>query len=803
MAGIVGAKNFIGSSLKLKKLIRSSKPYVSVERALLYTESYKKNESDEYVVRRAKALANVLENQRIKIFDEEVFAGNMCETLFSTPLFPEYAVSWWKEELKKVEQRSCDKFYMSEEDYEKLLPVIDYWEGKTLQDYAMKALTEDLKNCEYIGTSHGAHLIREGYGHIIVDFPKVLRIGIEGIEAQIRERIDRLDYLNPEDIEKKPFLESTLIVCKAVKDYAQRYSELALEMAKNEKDADRREQLLEIARNCATVPYKPAQNFTQALQSVWFIQLLLQLESNGHSMSLGRFDQYMYPYMKRDIESGALTHEQAQELVKHFWCKLNGINKIRSWEDTQFQAGYPMYQNLTIGGQTIDGADAVNELTYMCLTATSDLMMTQPSLAARYFNGSSQEYLEACVRTIKVGLGMPAMQNDEGIIPAFLNRGVVLEDARNYAMVGCIEPSIPGKFGYRVNGMSQFSLGKVLELTLNDGVDPKTGITIRRGEGRFEDMQSFEELFDAFIKQIRVYNEMYIRHDNVADIYTARYVPDSLTSMLVDDCIERGKSLGDGGAIYDIISGQTSGLANVSNSLAAIKKLVFEEKKLSKEELMAALKDNFESPRNQEIRKMLLTAPKYGNDDPYVDEIAKKIFIEHAHCLDDYKNARYGKGPIHGGWQVCTSTVTANVPMGSHVGALPDGRKAYTPVADGVSPTQGSDVSGPTASMNSVGNLPNELISGGQLYNMKFPTEMFNDEERGVKNLASLIRGYFKKKGLHVQFNVIDTKTLRDAQAHPEEYKDLVIRVAGYSAYFVDVNKEVQDDIINRTEHSI
>ncbi len=801
MKRIVNAKAFIGSAMKFKKVIRESIPYVNIERALLYTESYKENSADEFIVRRAKAFAHVLENQKIKIFDEEIFAGNMCDTLFSAPLFPEYSVRWWIEDLKRVGDRTFDKFFLSQEDYEKLLPVIGYWDGKTLQDHATKALTKQIVDAEYIGVSHGAHIMSEGYGHLIVDYDKVVRIGIEGIEAQIKNRLARIDYLYPEDIEKKPFLESTLIVCKAIREYAQRYSRLASEMAQTEQDEERRLQLLDIAENCARVPYKPAENFMQALQSAWFIQLLVQMESSGHSISLGRFDQYMYPYMKRDIEAGDLNKEQAEELVKHFWCKLNCINKIRAWEDTQFQAGYPMYQNITIGGQTPDGFDAVNDLTYLCLNATKELMMTQPSLAARYYSGSSQEYLMACGRTIRVGLGMPAMQNDEGIIPSLLNRGIVLEDARNYAMVGCIEPSIPAKFGYRCNGMSQFSLAKVFELTLNDGVDPETGITVHPGEGKFEDMGSFEELYAAFIRQVRVYNEIYIRHDNVADIYTAKYVPDSLTSMLVDDCIERGKSLGDGGAVYDIISGQTSGLANVSNSLAAIKKLVFEDGTLSKAELMAALKDNFTSSRGQEIRKMLLDVPKYGNDDPYVDDIAKQIFIDHAHCLDDYKNARYGKGPIHAGWQVCTSTVTANVPMGSYVGALPDGRKANTPVADGVSPTQGTDVCGPTASMNSVGNLPNELISGGQLYNMKFPTEMFSDEEKGVANLVSLLRGYFRKKGLHVQFNVIDPETLRAAQLHPEEYKDLVVRVAGYSAYFVDVSKEVQNDIINRTEH--
>jgi len=782
--------------------IRAVKPRICDERATLVTESFKRHEFEEPALKRAYALRDVLSQMSIYILDEELIVGNQASAPLAAAVFPEYSISWLEEELDSLPKRPSDRFEVEPATRQQLSTVFDYWKGKTHYERVYAALPGIVKEAEEVKAIWSEHLRNDGDGHLIVDYEKVIRCGLKALEAEARAGLACLDLLELEEVSKKAFLEAVPIVCEAARTFSARFAKLAADMARSTHDDSRRGELLEIARTCERVPYEPARSFREALQSIWFIHVILQIESNGHSVSLGRFDHYLLPFYVKDKAEGRLTEEDALELIENFWLKLNTVNKVRPWRDTQFITGYPMFQNLTVGGQTVEGRDATNELTYLCLAATREVGLTQPSLAARYHLGSPEEYLRQCVRTIKLGYGMPAMFNDEVIIPALLNRAVAKEDAYNYAMVGCVEVAVPGKWGYRCNGMSYFSMLKVFELALNDGTDPKTGKQLCKGNGSLEEFRSFEEIMEAFQKQLRFYTRLYITHDTIADFMTEKYLPEPFSSALVSDCIARGKMLKEGGAVYDSVSAQSIGLANVTNSLAAIRTLVFRDHRFTLAELKHALDCNFEDEAGEKIRNSILAdAPKYGNDIDEVDLIGAKLFGDYIKHLGNFKNTRYGRGPVAAGWMVSTSTVSANIPFGRFVGPTPDGRRDGQPLADGCSPAQGTDRSGPTAAMNSVAKLPNILASGGQLFNMKLNPEVLLSE-KGIFALSSLLRVFSAKKGWHVQFNVVDAETLRRAQKDPERYSNLVIRVAGYSAYFVDLDRDLQNDIISRTEHS-
>lgn len=790
-----------GSADAFKRHIKSFRPMVCLERALLATESYRQTEHLPPVTRRALALRHVLEHMTIYICPGEVLAGNQASRPFSAPLFPEYAIQWFDAEMDSIPGRPIDRFDLPENTRERMSSVFSYWRGKTLYEKAKEAIPEIHHRAEAIKAIFGEHLTNEGDGHLIVDNETVLADGLSSIRARAKRVLSSLDQEDAAQNGKTHFLESVEIVCDAAEQFARRYAAEAKRLAEEESDPGRKAQLRQMAANCEQVPMRPVRTFTEALQSLWFVQLILQIESNGHSISLGRFDQYLYPYYERDVRAGALTKAEALELTKHFWVKLNTINKIRPWTDTQFLTGYPMFQNVTIGGQTRNGRDAVNALTYLCLTASEELRLPQPSLSARYHLQSSDEYLAACMRCIKTGIGMPALFNDEAIIPSLLNHGVDYSDAENYGLVGCVEVAVPGKWGYRCNGMSYFNMLKVFELAMNDGVDQASGERLVPGTGTLADFTCMDDVWHAWQTQLDWYTRCYIEHDGIVDGILEKLFPDPFCSMLVSDCVERGLTIKEGGAVYDVVSAQSIGLANISNAMAAVKKLCFDEKSVTPAEMKQAVDSDFTGPDGEKIRRTILNdTPKYGNDDDYVDEIAVKLFTDYVQVLKQYKNARHGRGPIDCGWQISTSTVTSNVPFGKSIGATTDGRKAGESLAEGCSPVQGTDRNGPTASMNTIAKLPNILISGGQLYNMKFSPDVFADG-RGIAAVMALVRAYGMKKGWHVQFNVVDKNTLLDAQAHPDDHRDLVVRVAGYSAYFVDLDVVIQDDIIRRSEH--
>lgn len=795
-------KNYFGEMTPRIKSFRddllNTVPKVCTERAVLTTKAYREHEMDQVVLKRAYMVKEVLENMSIYIEPQTLIVGNQASENRAAPIFPEYAMDWVIRELDDFEKRNGDRFYISEENKRILREIYPYWKGRTLQDKAYAAYPESAKTIYDIGIIRNEGNITSGDAHLAVDYESVLKDGLGAVRARVETILETLDYTVFENMKASYFYKAILIVIDAVETYARRYSDLAAEQAKTAEPA-RAAELRKISEICARVPMQGARNFPEAVQSLWFIHLILQIESNGHSLSFGRFDQYMYPYYEISVKEG-MEREDMLELLENLWLKTLTINKIRSWGHTRFAAGSPMYQNITIGGQTQDGKDAVNDLTKLVLTSIGRTRLPQPNLTVRYFANMDETFMQKCIRMIKLGFGMPAFNSDEIIIPALQAQGVSKEDAYNYSAIGCVEVGVPGKWGYRCTGMSYLNFPKTLMIALNNGVDLTTGKQICKGVGKFTEMQSFDEVLAAWDKTARMLIHQGVILDNCADMVVEQEVPDILCSALVEDCIGRGKHLKEGGAVYDMISQLQVGVANLGDSLAAIKKCVYEDKTLTREELWNALVSDFAGERGEEIRQMLLKVPKYGNDDDYVDELVVKGYDTYLDEIKKYKNTRYGRGPIGGNYYAGTSSVAANVPQGAGTCATPDGRHAGEPLAEGCSPTHSMDTHGPTSVFKSVSKLRTKQIAGGVLLNQKVTPQVLS-EQKDCDKLSMLIRTFFDTlHGFHVQYNVVSRETLLDAQKHPENYKDLIVRVAGYSAFFTVLSTQTQNDIIARTE---
>ncbi|WP_018249965.1 glycyl radical protein [Orenia marismortui] len=786
---------------RLRESVLSKTPGVCIERARYITEAYEENEAAPIYLKRAKAVEKTLESMSIYIKDGELVVGNQASDERTAPIFPEYAVEWMENEIEaegNFDKRAGDNFHLPKEHIDELLELVQYWKGKTLHAKCYELLPEEVKKASKAKVIHGEGNMTSGDGHIVPDFEKVLNRGLEGVIEEAKIELENLNLGELDAIRKKAFWEGVILTNESIIKFAKRYSQLAKKQAEEVDDLTRKEELIKIAEICDRVPAKAPRNFYEAVQAIWFIHLVIQIESNGHSASLGRVDQYLYPFYKKDIEQGAITKDFAKELLECLWVKLFSIIKLRPTSHAGYGAGYPTYQNVTIGGQNAQGKDETNELTYLILESVAEMKLTQPNLSVRVHANSPERLLREAAQVIKTGYGMPALHNDEIIIPSLLDKGVSYEDAYGYTMVGCVEVAVPGKWGYRCTGMTFTNLIKALELTLNDGVDPRTGYELFRGQGRLQDFQSFEDFWKAWEAHIAYYTKLSVVVDHIADAQLEEF-PDMLCSSLVNDCIKRGKTAKEGGAVYDMVSGLQVGIANVANSMAAIKKYIFEEKSLKAEELMEALANNFAGDKGKFIQKILLDAPKYGNGHDYVDQLAVDAYKTYMNEINNYKNTRYGRGPIGGNYYMSTSGISSNVPMGTVTGATPDGREAEKPTAEGASPTQGTDMKGPTGVLNSVTKFPTIMMTGGQLLNQKFPPELLEGEDR-FDRFVSFIKAFINLKAWHVQFNIVSGETLRAAQQNPEEYRDLIVRVAGYCAQFVTLDKKTQDDIISRTE---
>lgn len=789
---------------EFREEVLDEKPYIDAQRAILATLAYKENLNQPRVMVRAKMLEKVLDNMSIYIEDKSLLAGNQATKNRNAPIFPEYTMEFVMNELDQFEKRDGDIFYITEKTKEQLREIAPFWQNNNLRARGEALLPEEVRVFMETGVFGMEGKLNAGDAHLAVNYERILKDGLRGYEKRVKEYKATLDLTNPDNIDKYCFYNAVLIVLKAVRNFANRYSVLAKDLAEKELNQKRKIELLEISRICSKVPYEPAETFQEAVQSVWFIQLILQIESNGHSLSYGRFDQYMYPYYDRDIKNGTIKESEALELLTCLWIKTLTINKVRSQAHTLSSAGSPMYQNVTIAGQTTDKKDAVNDLSFLVLKSVAQTRLTQPNLTVRYHKNINKRFLDECVEVMRLGFGMPALNNDEIIIPSFMDWQVKEEDAYNYSAIGCVETAVPGKWGYRCTGMSYINFPRMLLCTMNNGVDLTSNKRFTKGYGYFTEMESYEELLKAWDKTIREITRYSVIVENVIDKASERDVPDILCSALTDDCIARGKTIKEGGAVYDFISGLQVGIANMADCLAAIKKLVYEEKKIKRQELWDAILDDFSSPKNKKIQEMLIReAPKYGNDDDYVDQLIVEAYDSYIEEIEKYPNTRYNRGPIGGIRYAGTSSISANVGQGMSTMATPDGRNAFEPLAEGCSPAHNSDKNGPTAVFKSVSKLRTNKITGGVLLNQKMTPQMLSTEENRQK-LELLIKTFFNRlHGYHVQYNIVSKETLIDAQKHPEKHKDLIVRVAGYSAFFNVLSKKTQDDIIGRTEQSL
>ncbi len=819
---------------KLKENLFRKMPEIEAERAVLLTESYMATEGEPIVIRRAKAFKNIMENLPVTIRDDELIVGSATKAPRSCQVFPEFSFEWLEAEFDTVATRSADPFYISDETKKTLHSVYKYWKGKTTSELATSLMaSETLLAMEHNVFTPGNYFYN-GVGHVTVQYDKVLSIGYRGIIKEALSEKAKMDFGDADYCSKTALLDGIIMSCEAVITYAHRYSALARDMANKEQNATRRDELLRIAENCARVPEFGARSFYEACQSFWFIQMILQIESSGHSISPGRFDQYMYPYYKEDIDKGRITRDFAQELMDCIWIKFNDLNKCRDAASAEGFAGYSLFQNLIAGGQNIHGEDATNDLSFMCIDATMHVLLPAPSFSVRVWSKTPHEFLIRAAELTRTGVGLPAYYNDEVIIPSLMSRGLTIEDARDYNIIGCVEPQKAGKtWGW--HDAAFFNMLKPMEMVFSNGKLDGVDVGVKTGE--LSELTTFDKFFDAYKKQMEYMISLLVNADNAIDEAHAVRCPLPYLSSMVEDCIGRGKTPEQGGAIYNFTGPQGFGIANVADALYAIRRLVYEEKKLTLTELCDAMANNYgeidtakaeeltvgiatelqkngvslndtvikeiyntvkskkADPRYAEIRRMILSLDAFGNDIEEVDMLAREAAYTYTKPMLKYRNPRGGQ------FQAGLYPVSANVPLGAQTGATPDGRLSGTPVADGVSPSAGRDVNGPTSAANSVSRLDHGIASNGTLFNMKFhPSALAGDT--GLENFVALVETYFEQKGSHMQFNVVSRETLRDAQKNPDKYRSLVVRVAGYSALFTTLSKSLQDDIINRTEQA-
>ncbi len=842
----------------LRDAIYDATPTVEADRAELVTASYKETEGLPIILRRAKAVEKILTEIPIAIRDHELIVGSLTVSVHGCQIYPEYSFDWVEKEFDTMATRMADPFEIPKDTAKRLHDAFLYWPGKTTSDLATSYMSQPCLDAQANGVFTVGNYYFNGVGHVCVDYGKVLREGFSGIIREAEAQKAKLSGALPEDMKKRDFYDAVIITYKAAIAYAHRYADLCEQLAGREGDQTRKAELLKMAANCRRVPEQPATTWWEALQAFWFVQLILQIESSGHSISPGRFDQYMYPYLEGDKN---ISRDFAQELLDNVWIKFNDLNKTRDAVSDQAFAGYAIFQNIQCGGQDEDGVDATNPLSYMMIDAAAHVAMAAPSFSIRYSNRTPDEFLYRACELVRLGLGYPAMYNDEVIIPSMMNRGIPLKDARNYCIIGCVEPQVPHKTeGW--HDAAFFNIAKVLDITLHNGRNGQVQLGPKTGE--MKDFQNLGELMQAYKTQMEYFVKLLVEADNAVDYAHAERAPLPFESALVDDCLGRGKSMQEGGAIYNFTGPQAFGVADNGDSFMAIQKHVFEKGEVTMEELQAAMDHNFGYPdetgklatwfgtgccaaagstplenmderqiyeavkrilsakgsidinelqkdlkqgtapapaaadrgdmgRYQQIKRIMENTTWFGNDDDVVDIITREAGQIYAREVQKYKNPRGGQ------FQAGCYPVSANVLFGKDVAPLPDGRLAWTPLADGVSPRAGCDTNGPTAAAMSVAKLEHETFSNGTLYNQKFnPAALAGDE--GLKRFAALCRAFFENKGMHVQFNVIDKATLVEAQKHPEQHKDLVVRVAGYSAQFISLAKEVQDNIIDRTE---
>lgn len=771
---------------RLKDAMFDERRYLSIEQAVIITRIYKEYPEDPVCLKRARALAAALEEMTIRIDPGELIVGNRTPGIRGGVVFPESGLSWLNEEIDTLETRVQDRFFVREEDKRVFRDdIYPYWHGKSLEDVIASRIgreIHDIKRIVKINQKDHAQ------GHICPDTEKWLKEGPSGI-------IERVLIMSKREGVDTSWYDSVIMTLEGAKTFMLRYAELASDLAdSNDISSKDKDDMLHVSEVCRALAERPPETFHEALQSLWFLYVILQMESNASSFSPGRMDQYLYPYYEQDVSSGRITKEDALELIETLWLKFNQIVYMRNKDGAHYFAGFPIGFNIAVGGQDLEGNDASNELSFLFLKAQEHIGLPQPNLSARVFEGSSEELLNMCSTVISKGSGMPQIFNDESVIPSLERVGISHEDAVNYAIVGCVELTTHGNnLGW--SDAAMFNLAKVLELTLTGGQCLIDKVNKGCSTGALTDYQTFSELEDGFREQIDRYIRRMITCCEVVEQLHAEILPSPFLSSVINDCIERGMDVTAGGAHYNLSGIQVIQPANVADSLAALKKLVFDEQRVSKKELLEALRDDFED--NELLRQILLNkSPKYGNDVPWVDELGNSWITYFSDRLREYRNWR--GGPYHSGMY----TVSAHVPMGKNVGASPDGRHSGTPLADGgMSAVYGRDMHGPTALLRSVNRIDSINGSNGTLLNMKFSPDFFRDRG-GIERFGGFLRAFAHHRIHHVQFNVLSSDDLLRAKEHPEQYKNLTVRVAGYTAYFTELAGDLQDEIIKRTTYT-
>lgn len=778
---------------KLREESLKAIPYISMERAKIVDEVYKKYEGSVSIpVLRALVLKELMSQKQLCINDGELIVGERGEKPVATPTYPELCCHTI-EDFQIMNDREKIFFKVNEE-AKKIQQevIIPYWEKRSMRYHILNDMTQEWKDC-YAAGIFTEFMEQRGPGHTVAD-DKIYKKGFLEFQKEIQKSIQNLDFHNDDEaLDKKEQLKAMSIACDAIMILGKRYAELAIEMAEEEKNPNRKEELLHIAEICSWVPANAPRTFEEALQMYWFVHLCVISELNPwDSFNPGRLDQHLYPFYKKEVECGKLNREKAEELLQCFWIKFNNQPAPPKVGVTLKESGtYTDFANINSGGLKADGSDGVNEVSYLVLDVIDEMRLLQPSSNVQISKKTPQRFLKRALKIVRKGWGQPSLFNADAVVQEMLRAGKTIEDARCGGTSGCVETGAFGKEAYILTGY--MNLPKILEITLNNGLDPASGKVIGIETGNPTEFESYEELFEAFKKQLHYFIDIKVIGNRVIEKLYATKMPVPFLSVIIDDCISKGKDYNGGGARYNTTYIQGVGIGNITDCLTSIKYNVFDKKNFTMSQLLAAMKCNFEGYKD--IQNLVKNkTPKYGNDDDYADEIMQEVFYAYYNEVNGRPN---GRGGVH---RINMLPTTCHVYFGSVIGATPDGREAYLPLADGISPSKGADRNGPTGVIKSAGKM-DHIITGGTLLNQKFTPTVVEGEE-GLDNLAHLVRSYFKLDGHHIQFNIVSKETLVNAQKNPDEYKDLIVRVAGYSDYFCNLSKVLQDEIIERTDQT-
>lgn len=777
---------------RLKAQIINAVPHLCMQRAKVITEYDKSHKHLPLMEWKAKSFMEILARISVYILPDELIVGHQSSMHRSAPVFPEFAVQWIADEIDMFETRVQDPFVIDPEDKRLFLEEIyPYWKGRTLSDKIDYLMPEETRLQRFDAGAFSLGIHETGaFGHVLPDFQKLMDVGLNGIVEECEQAKRGLKNWVVEDMKKAMFYDACIVICEAFILFAKRYSELAAKMAADEQDGKRQQELEAISAVCARVPGYPPRTLHEALQSAWFYQLCIQIYENAVAQSMGRIDQIFYPYYEKDINEGVISREDAQELLSAFFAKFAEPVKAYCKADCEIHAGFPMGQNVCVGGIGINGLDATNDLSYRFLEANRQLKLGQPNFTARVHANSPDEYLKSVTRTIMKGNGMPQLASDDVFIPSLLEIGVPLKEARDYGIIGCIEAATTNAWG-RTNG-GYFNIAKYVELALSNGKCMISGVQVGPKTGDPRQFASFDDVMQAYKTQLEYGFNLLAAWNNEIDMIHERNHPTPIISLLVGGCLDNGKDVTAGGATYNWTGPLGVGVADTGNSLYAVKYAVFDKKAVTMDELVTALEDNFEG-HGDLMLYLKNRVPKYGNDIEEVDDVTRVAMDIFFDAMLPYETPRGGP------FVASLLPVASYVSFGYATGALPDGHRSGEPLSDGISPTNGTDVEGPTAVFKSVTKIDHVRCPNGVIFNQKF-TPTVVDSEEGLDKFVGLIRSYISLGGGHAQFNFVTSDTLRKAQEHPDEYKGLVVRVAGYSAIFSELSKDVQDTIISRTE---